>query len=411
MKILLISTSDLKGGASKAVYRLHLSLLAHGVDSQMIVQNKMSDDYTVLGPITKREQFFSMIRPHIETIPVRFYRNRIKTSFSSSLLPSKIHKLINDINPDIVHLGWINEGTIRIEDLVKIKAPIVWQLHDMWPFTGGCHYSNNCTLYKNNCGNCIILGSTKTKDLSRKIFTRKEKTFPRISNLTIVPVSRWLTNCVKESSLFELAKVTRLPNPIDTNIFKSLNKEVCKDLWNLPKDKKLILFGAMSATSDKRKGYRELIDSLSTVTDNDVELVVFGSSKPKQPSISGFKPYYLGHLSDDVSLVTLYNAVDVIVVPSLEENLSLIIIESLSCGTPVVAFNIGGNSDMITHKKNGYLAKPLDSIDLARGIEWVLNHPKYNELCHFSRERAVKEFDSDYVGQKYIQLYKEIISS
>jgi Glycosyltransferase len=146
------------------------------------------------------------------------------------------------------------------------------------------------------------------------------------------------------------------------------------------------------------------------LTLKDIELVVFGSSKPKNAPDFGFKTHYLGHLGDDVSLVTLYNAVDVVVVPSLQENLSNTIMESLSCGTPVVAFDVGGNRDMIEHMINGYLAKPFDPEDLAKGIEWVLNAPNYDELCKNAREKVVREFDSIVVAKKYVELYKELLN-
>jgi len=162
--------------------------------------------------------------------------------------------------------------------------------------------------------------------------------------------------------------------------------------------------------SDVNKGFKELSKALRRLTSKDIEFVVFGSSQPQNAPDFGFKTHYLGHLHDDISLVTLYNAVDVMVVPSLQENLSNAIMESLSCGTPVVAFDIGGNPDMIEHQKNGYLARPYDSEDLAYGIDWVLNYENYDELCGNAREKVLKEFDSKVVAKKYIELYKQVIS-
>ncbi|TYB33570.1 MAG: glycosyltransferase, partial [Flexistipes sinusarabici] len=187
-------------------------------------------------------------------------------------------------------------------------------------------------------------------------------------------------------------------------------------LWRLPKDKKLVLFGAMSSTSDPRKGYKELSEALFKMDKNyDIEFVVFGSSKPLNAPDFGFKTHYLGSLADDVSLVTLYSAVDVMVVPSLQENLSNAIVESLACATPVVGFDIGGNSDMIEHQKNGYLAKPYESKDLADGIEWVLREVQSSTfnvqgsgLRKNAREKVVREFDSKVVAEKYIELYESV---
>jgi len=412
MKILIVNTSDIEGGAARAAYRLHKALRSQGVDSQMLVQNKSSDDYTVIAEKDKVKKTLNKLRPFFDSIPVRFYKNRTKTLFSSSWLPfSNIVNKINEINPDIVHLHWIAGGMMRIEDIVRIKAPIVWSLHDMWAFTGGCHYDEECGGYKKKCGNCKVLGSNKEKDLSRKVWHRKQKVFESKKNITIVGLSKWLNSCSKNSSLLKDKKHINLPNPIDTTLFKSFDKKQARRLWSLPEDKKLVLFGAMNATSDPRKGFKELSEALHKLTCKDVEFVVFGSSEPQNPPNFKFKTHYVGQLNDDISMVTLYNAVDVMVVPSIQENLSNTIMESLACGTPVVAFHIGGNADMIEHKINGYLAKPYESKDLAEGIEWVLNLPMqdYDKLCENARRKVVEEFDSKIVAKKYIDLYKEIL--
>jgi len=412
MKILIVNTYDIQGGAARAAYRLHKSFLAQNIDSHMLVQNKSSDDFRVLTTsITKIQKNLNKLRRFIDNLPLKPYKERTKTLFSPAWLGvSNIVDLINEINPDIVHLHWINEGMIKIEDLSRIKARIVWSLHDMWAFTGGCHYDEECEAYKKGCGSCKVLGSSNNNDLSRKIFNRKEKTFAQIKNMTIVGLSKWMHTCAQSSSLLKDKKHVNLPNPIDTNIFKPFDMNKSRELWNLPKDKKLILFGAMGATSDPRKGFGELIEALHKLKDKNIEFVVFGSSEPIESQNFGFKAHYLGSLADDVSLVTLYNAVDVMIVPSLQENLSNAIMESLSCATPVVGFDIGGNSDMVDNQNNGYLAKSLDTLDLANGIEWILNNENYEKLCVNAREKVLKEFDSKLVAEKYIELYKEILN-
>ena len=298
---------------------------------------------------------------------------------------------------------------INIKDIKQINIPIVWSLHDMWPFTGGCHYDEECEAYKKTCGKCKVLGSTKPNDLSRKIYNKKKKAYSKIDNITIVGLSKWIADCAKQSSLFKDKKIINLPNPINTEIYKPFDKINSRKLWNLPLNKKLILFGAMSATSDPRKGFKELTESLKKLKSKNIEFVVFGSNAPENQPDFGFKIHYMGTLSDDVTLVTLYNAVDVMVVPSLQENLSNAIMESLSCGTPVVGFDIGGNSDMIEHKQTGYLAKPYNTTNLAEGIDWIIKNKNYNQLCENSRKKVLKEFDSKVVAEKYIELYKEII--
>ncbi len=414
MKVLIVSSYEHSGGAARAANRLHRSLLEQGVNSQMLVQDKNSNDYTVLCDTNIIKKSFNKIRPILDSIPVRLYKNKDKTLFSPSWLPlSNIVKKINQINPDVVHLHWICGGMIKIEDMAKINAPIVWSLHDNWAFTGGCHIKWECEKYLDKCGSCPRLKSLKVNDLSHRIWKRKRKTFAKLDNLVIVGLSNWINSCSKSSALLKDKKHVQLPNSINTDVFKPIDQNMAREIWNLPKDKKLILFGAMNATSDINKGFKELQDSISklTINANEVELVVFGSSKPVTSQGFGFKTHYLGYVYDDVSLTALFSAVDVMVVPSIQENLSNSIMESLSCSTPVVGFNIGGNSDMVVHKETGYLANPYDINDLASGIDWILGSKSYLRIAQASREKILKEFDSVIVAQKYIDLYQEVIKN
>jgi len=412
MKILIVNTTDGGGGAARAAHRLYKALEQTNVEVAMLVQKKNSNDYKILAPSSKWDKLWALLRPTIDQLPTKWYKNRTQTLFSPAwIFNGKVLKLIEAYDPDIVHLHWINGGMLKIEDLAKIDKPLVWSLHDMWAFTGGCHYDEGCTGYMQQCGSCQVLGSTKTNDLSRKVYKRKEKNYSKIPDLTIAGLSRWLMGCSQNSTLLKTRKHINLPNPIDTNKYKPFPKKEARELWSLPQDKKLILFGAMNATGDKRKGFKELSDALHKIKNDTVKLVVFGSSEPQDAPDFGFKTYYVGQLNDDVSLVTLYSAVDVMVVPSLQENLSNAIMESQSCGTPVVAFGIGGNGDMIEHERNGYLAKPFDAQDLAKGIEWILklNENDYSELCQNARGKVIEEFDSRVVAQKYIELYREVL--
>jgi glycosyltransferase involved in cell wall biosynthesis len=280
----------------------------------------------------------------------------------------------------------------------------------MWPFTGGCHIDGGCGKYLDWCGDCPVLKSGKKNDLSYKVFKRKVKTYKNI-DLTIVGLSNWLKRCAEKSFLFRNKRVVNLPNPINTNFFRPILKSVAKEILNLQANKKLILFGAMGATSDPNKGFKELTEALKKVFPKTLfELIVFGASKPLSIQNFDFPAHYKGRLNDQLSLQILYSAADVVLVPSLQENLSNIIMESLACGTPVVGFNIGGNSDMIDHRVNGYLAEPYDAKDLAKGIDWVVNHKNHQKLCQKAREKVLQKFDSKVVAKQYIALYNEILS-
>ena len=409
MKILIVNTSDIQGGAARAAYRLHRSLLAQGVDSNMLVQSKSSDDFTVFGPQTIFQKATAKMRPTLDSIPVRRYPERTRTLFSPSWVPfpCQVDK-INALNPDVVHLHWIGGGMMRIEDLAKIKAPLVWSLHDNWAFTGGCHIMWECERYKESCGECPRLASKNENDLSRKVWLRKQKTFAKLPAMKIIGVSNWLVDCAKQSSLFKYHDVVCLPNPINTEIYSPFEKAQARALLNLPQDKKLIAFGAMSATSDINKGFKELAHALEHLP-IEYELVVFGSSEPQNPQGFKQKTHYLGHLHDDISLRVLYSAADVMVVPSLQEAFGQTASESMACGTPVVGFGSTGLLDIVDHKVNGYLAKSFNTQDLENGISWVLQHENPRQLAQAAREKVLRSFDSGVVTKKYIRHYSQLI--
>jgi len=413
MKVLIVNHSDVIGGAARAAYRLHKALLKEGVNSYMLVQNKASSDPTVISLYdTKIEKFFYLMKPTLDQLPVKFYKNRIKTLFSPSWIPSrKVIEKIKEINPDIVHLHWVCGGMLRIEDIAKINKPIVWTMHDNWLFTGGCHIMWGCENYKDKCGKCLILNSNLSYDLSRWVWYRKSKTFKKLKNIIIVGLSKWITKKAKESSLLKDKKIITLPNPIDTDIFKPIDKMLARKILNLSLSKKLIGMG--SAYIDPNKGYDLLIESLKFLK-KEIVLVLFGKYDEKLIKTikeSKINVMHLGTFSDDISLAILYSSLDVFIIPSRQETLSNSIMESLACGTPVVAFNIGGNPDMIEHKKNGYLAKPFDVKDLAKGIKWVLEDENYDNLCKFAREIILERFDSKKVAKRYIELYKELLKN
>lgn len=403
MKVLIVNTSDTQGGAARAAYRLHRALLIEGIDSKMLVQYKKSDDFTVIGPKTWIQKILGKLRPILERLPTLLYKNRGSTLFSQGWLPfSTIIDSINEINPDVVHLHWIAGGMIRIEDLAKIKSPIVWSLHDMWAFTDGYHYDSAFDIQENG------LPEEPKIALQSKVYKRKAKTYQKLDNLTVVGLSQWLNECSKRSKLLGDKNHINLPNLIDIKTFAPFSKAQARTLFNLQTGKKLILFGAIAATSDPRKGYKEISEAMGHVSEN-YELVVFGSSEPSIPQNFKQKVHYMGYIHDDVTLRLLYSACDVMVVPSLQEAFGQTASESMACGTPVVAFGTSGLLDIVDHKVNGYLAEPFNTFDLGKGIEWVLNAINYDQLCQNARSKVLQEFDSLVVAKKYIKLYRSLL--
>ena len=412
MNVLVVSNYDVKGGAARATYRLHKGLQSIGVDSQILVGYKFSDDKTVRLMPTKFGENFKSLRPKLNRLPLKLYPKLGQVIFSPQWVPDSLAWEVAKINPDVINLHWVCEGYMQIETLAKFNKPMVWTLHDMWAFTGGCHYSESCDRYIDACGACPQLHSTKDADISRWIWQRKAEAWKKL-NLTLVSPSVWLAKCANSSSLFKDFRVEVIPNGIDIQMYKPINSQWAREILNLPKDKQIVLFGIAGGTSNRWKGFNLLVSALQSLSKsgwNDrIELLVFGSSQPENDVELGFKAHYLGNLADDISIATVYAAADVFVAPSVYDNLPNTVMEAAACGIPSVAFNIGGLPDMIEHCSNGYLAKPYETEDLARGIAWVLEDPdRHEKLCHNARMKVEAKFTLEVQAREYQKLYEEV---
>ncbi|MGA9382051.1 MAG: glycosyltransferase [Phormidium sp.] len=265
MKVLMLSTSDIDGGAARATYRLHKGLQKIGVDSQIMVRIKSSEDRNVIGPKSKIQEQVGNLRTTIDNSPLQLYRQRDRVVFSLEWMPDGITSKVTQIEPDIINLHWVCYGFVKIETIPKLNKPLIWTLHDMWAFTGGCHYDQECDRYKNSCGACPQLHSQKEWDLSRWVWQRKAKAWKKL-NLTIVTPSLWLAKCAKESSLFKEMRIEIIPNGLDTEKYRPIDRYTARNLLKLPQDKQLVLFGAVSATSDLRKGFHLLQAALQNLS-------------------------------------------------------------------------------------------------------------------------------------------------
>jgi glycosyltransferase involved in cell wall biosynthesis len=411
MKILQLTMHD-NSGAGKAALRLHQGLIKDKINSIVIVSHKLTDISNVILPNSN-----SRVCKFIESSIIRKFTDRLSVSkdntFSINISPSFLDKDIKEMKPDLVNLHWVGWEFLQIEYLKKINVPLVWTLHDMWAFTGGCHYSGECDLYTKNCGTCPQLNSSKEQDLSRWVWQRKFNSWKDL-NLTIVTPSKWLAECVKCSSLCQDMRIEIIPNGLNAQKYQPIDKRQARGLLGIPVDVQIILFGAVSATSAPRKGFHFLKLALQKLcqdlTLEPIELAIFGSSQPINPPDLGFKTNYLGKLNDDITLALVYAAADVFVAPSVEDNLPNTVMESLACGTPCVSFQIGGMSEMIEHERNGYLAKPFDIDDLSHGIAWVLaDRERHQKLSDRARKKVESEFDSKLQTHRYATLYQKLI--
>lgn len=423
VKILSVCSSDAKGGAARAAYRIHQGVKDLGVESRMFVKEKKSADADVIlldefVPKSRLYKTFDWVRNKCINMLQHARWNRYPErddSYMSDLRGSDLHGALRKLDYDVLHLHWINLRFIPLKALPHNK-PIVWTLHDSWPFCGVCHYFFECENYQSQCGSCPSLHSDNAKDLSYKIWKKKADIYKNL-DLHIVSPSQWLADCAKQSSLLGQFPVEVIPNCLDVDSFCPLNEEEISKRWQNFQDrvfvKPIVLYGAMDAATDNRKGFADLLAALRLIEKNgygdNFELIVFGAKESDLSFDVNIPIHYVGYVYDTKELVSLYNLADVMVVPSLSENLSCIIMESLSCATPVVAFNIGGNGDMIEHKVNGYLAKEKDDADLAEGILWCLGNNADNVLGKAAREKVLRKYTFEVVCQEYKNLYERVL--
>ena len=418
MKVLFVNTNDTHGGAARAAMRIMRGVQLCGVETKMLVKYRMkkSDDIVCADQALHNSTIYNFIEWIKRKITNKIYANKWlryqntkkNNIFLSDLRGSVARDVWQKFDYDIVHLHWLNMRFVDVQHLANIHKPIVWTLHDSWPFTGICHLPFDCMSYVSHCGACPMLGSNKESDFAYEEFEKKIEAYKDL-NLHIVTPSRWLGECAKRSALLGRYPVHVIPNCIDTELFTPFGKKEARQLLHLDQEKTYLLFGAMHATEDANKGFAYLQEALGHLSGANLELLVYGTTEDLQSYNLPIPVRVLGYIYEDKIMALLYNAADVCVVPSLSENLSNTIMESLSCGKPVVAFNIGGNSDMIDHMENGYLAKELDSEDLAKGIEWCISHNTDGSLSEKARQKVMDNFTIEIVSEQYKKLYESLL--
>ena len=412
MKIGSLSFSDISGGAAIAAYRIHCALRKYGVDVSMRVNLSLSEDATVQGPQNIFEKAVPKIARVLGRISARtFLHTGNPVIHSPAHIPSRIPRYVNHSDFALIHLHWINGEMISISDIAKLSKPLIWTLHDMWAFCGAEHYTQDKRWSRG------YLPKNRPDyefgfDLNRWVWERKCKHWKQ--PIQIVTPSHWLADCVRQSVLMKDWPVQVIHNCLDTDAWYPKDKLLAREYFNLPKDRPLILFGAMKAKSDPRKGFQLLRLAMEILYERSnipsLEMVVFGVPKSRKLPDFVFPIHYKGYIYDESILNLLYSAVDVMAIPSVMDNLPNTGIEALSSGTPVIAFNTCGLSDIVKHLQTGYLAKAFEVEDLAKGIEWILtDHKRYGELSQESRKYAVETFSYPVVAEKYYRLYKKIL--
>ncbi len=408
MRVLIISTYDTGGGAAIAATRLMHALRSAGHDVSMAVRTQRSNDPSIFlaGNRKGNQARFYWERGII------YIHNRLSKRylFDVSIANSgvSVTNLPEFQSADVIHLHWVNQGMLSLNEVGRIVASgkkVVWTMHDMWPFTGICHYASGCTHYEESCGNCPYLVTSLSNDLSHKLFLKKQRAYSK-GKITFVACSQWLRKLAEKSPLTKEHEVADIPNPIDTKVYFPRDKAMLRKKMYLPQGKKIALFAAVKA-SDPRKGLEYLIQASQAIAKerNDLFFLIAGTDGEGILNRLPLPARSMGYIPPE-QMPELYSAADLYIIPSLQDNLPNTIMEAMACGTPCVGFRTGGIPEMIDHGINGYVAEYRNSDDLAQGITKVLFEEDWEAFSHRAREKVIRTYAPEKIANQYKMLYE-----
>ena len=414
MRVLLVNTSEKTGGAAIAARRLKDALNDNGAKARLLVAEKRTNDPSVgdLGNRTLHRLNFLLERSEV-------WRNNgfkreglfdVDTGSYGSDITS--HPWFTE--SDVIHLHWVNQGMLSLKDIWKIARSgkrVVWTMHDMWPFTGICHYARSCSKFKERCYCCPLLRKSGPRDLAARVYERKERLYQR-ANIFFVACSEWLQNEAKDSSLLGAKGIINIPNAIDSNLYRPRPKPEIRAELKLPEQGWLLLFNAFKVTAhikgiDLLEDACRILDSHHPELRDKIGIILAGQGAEEVKGKLTYRTYDFGYTEDERKMAALYNAADVLVMPSRKDNLPNTIVEAMTSGVPCVATAVGGIPQMIEHMKNGYLAKPGNPDDIARGIEFLLLHPQKGMVDTLARGFAISHYSEHSVATKYMDLYEK----
>lgn len=423
MNILLLNTSDRIGGAAVACVRLLHALRHSNRSAQLLVQEQLTDIEGIASTThSSMKRLFNQYRFIRERLRFSLQESSRDVRFAFSLADTgeDISHRQEVLNTDLLHVHWINRGFLSLrslERLMAMKKPIVWTLHDMWLFTGGCHYAGECTRFETGCHHCPFIKHPGQHDLSAKIFQKKIRLFSVTDKkrMTFAACSQWLAEKARNSRLLSGCNIISIPNPIDETVYVPQEKNDARKRLGLPLDKKLVLFGAGNIF-DKRKGLNYLIHAFQILQrkhpalSEQIAIVLFGKSKQAPNTLFSLPIHDVGVLTDEQRIVSLYNACDLFVLPSTEDNLPNTVMESLACGTPVVAFRTGGIPEMIEHLQNGFLAEYRNAESLEEGIVTMLFSDDNAGIRQRARAKVERDYTPKSIAEKYYSVYEQLMS-
>jgi glycosyltransferase involved in cell wall biosynthesis len=428
MRVLIVNTSERTGGAAVAAHRLMVALNNHGVKAKMLVRDKEryktgptgepTGCLTVIGLKGKWQQQWTFLWERLVIFLHLHFKKKHLFEIDIANAGSDITRLPEFQEADVIHLHWINQGLLSLGGIRKILdsgKPVVWTMHDIWPATAICHLTLGCNRFKTGCNHCKYLpGNGSASDLSARTW-RKKRAMLNNHHITFVACSRWLESEARQSHLLKGQKITSIPNPIDTKIYKVGDRQAARQRLGLPHDRRIVLFVSQRVTN-RNKGMDYLIEACRLLAEKYPEMAqttgvaILGGHAEEVAGELPFETYPLGYVSDEHRIVDVYNAVDVFVLPSLSENLPNTIMEAMACGVPCVGFRVGGIPEEIDHQKNGYVAQYRDATDLAQGIRWVLCEADYESLRRQCVTKVTRCYSQQSIALHYTELYNEAIA-
>ena len=411
MRVLIVNTSERTGGAAVAANRLMEALIKNGVKAKMLVRDKQTDNPCVIAHPQQRRLRWAFLWERL-TIWLRLgLRRKHLFDIDTGQCGADITQLPEFQEADVIHLHWVNQGMLSLKQIKKILDSgkhIVWTMHDIWPATAICHYSRGCNQFESACKTCPL--SPSFLPLAPKIWRRKQQMLES-RKITFVACSEWLANEARKSTLLKNQHVTSIPNPIDTHVFYPKDKLEARHVAGLPEHGRIILFVSQRVT-DERKGVNFLIEAIDWLVGqypayrNNTSVAVLGGHAEEIKSRLSLPVWPLGYINDPRRIVNVYNAADVFVLPSLEDNLPNTLMEAMACGVPCVGFNVGGIPEMIDHRQTGYVARFRDALDLAEGLHWVLDKADSHALSDACLHKVVTYYSQQRVVTKYLKEYQ-----
>ena len=419
MRVLLVNTSEHTGGASVAAGRLLEALNDNGVKARYLVTRKTSERPSVAG-LPRHWHYQSAF--YVERLGI-WMSNGFRRDHLFDIDPAwfgvDITRLPEFREADVIHLHWVNQGMLSLAGVRRVLCagkPVVWTMHDMWPFTGVCHYARECEKWRTGCHQCELLcGVAGANDLSGLTFRRKAMAY-RSGRLSFVACSQWLADLAADSPLLAGREIACIPNPLNTRRFRPGAKAAARQRLGLPQERRLILFAAYKVTSPL-KGADYLCEALRHAASVHPEvgdlwqLVAVGREADHLIGRVPVPVMAVDYVDNESQMIDYYVAADVLAMPSLYDNLPNTIAEAMACGVPCVGFNVGGLPQMIDHRVNGYLAAYRDSNDFACGLFDTLHPDHYADRCAAARHKAETTYSESAVAHRYVDVYQKMLSS